>query len=770
MDFYSDSTAEGTTTTGTGPLTLNGVAPLSYRTFAGGGVTNGSSVTFLTTMGYIWEVSRGTFTSPNQLTRTLISSSTGSLINWGAGLKTVSITLESSAINALIAYKEIGHAKTVATMSALLSADTSSTTIVKDYHSDTAGGGGTFIWDAAKNKNLHNGGTIIDPDITFPTDWTNQAQLTTWFDGSANETLGCWIRQYDGAIHAKWFGIKADGITNDSRGLEALGAKITADDGGTIELPEGGTIICGYQVLAGATGLGGSYLESTLLRIDGCTTPVIIRGNGCKFKIADGMRFGSFNPINGAIHNPAMPFYDADYRADATWGVIQLHDNESIHISDIDIDGNLQNYIVGGTWGDTGYQIGGYGVYLYGNNNAIIENVKTNYSGTDGIIIGRSAGAPIVEGDPKIPHLLKNVVSVGNGRQGLSLVGASGFTAINCTFSDTGKTVNIGTGVALSSSPGAGVDLEAEGGSVNRDLVFTNCEMVNNTGSGMVADSGDSARVSFDRCTFIAGVNGTAIWPNKPYISFNNCIIRGDVSNIYGVSNTPENTTFDGCQFSDEDWGALAPFSAPAVGTRMFGSTPTFPTYFRNCSFTNTKVRPGQFTFAVLENCVFDISIPGTAAVANQEELINLAGSSLHNVTINTNISTNLPADAYYLYLDSIKRPSGKNILTNSGAGLVYWQTWSVGAGAYTGELGEYETGISSNVGRKALSLFPNVHWSQYYGTIETYVGAAAPVTGTYKLGDKVYNQAPAAGGFVGWVCVTAGTPGTWKTFGVISA
>ena len=48
--------------------------------------------------------------------------------------------------------------------------------------------------------------------------------------------------------------------------------------------------------------------------------------------------------------------------------------------------------------------------------------------------------------------------------------------------------------------------------------------------------------------------------------------------------------------------------------------------------------------------------------------------------------------------------------------------------------------------------------------------GTAAPVSGTYSAGNIVFNSAPVAGGTVGWVCVTAGTPGTWKTFGDISA
>jgi len=47
---------------------------------------------------------------------------------------------------------------------------------------------------------------------------------------------------------------------------------------------------------------------------------------------------------------------------------------------------------------------------------------------------------------------------------------------------------------------------------------------------------------------------------------------------------------------------------------------------------------------------------------------------------------------------------------------------------------------------------------------------AAAPTTGTGAVGDRVYNSAPAAGGWIGWVCVTAGNPGTWKGFGAIEA
>jgi len=48
--------------------------------------------------------------------------------------------------------------------------------------------------------------------------------------------------------------------------------------------------------------------------------------------------------------------------------------------------------------------------------------------------------------------------------------------------------------------------------------------------------------------------------------------------------------------------------------------------------------------------------------------------------------------------------------------------------------------------------------------------GSAAPTSGSWATGDIVYNISPIAGGYIGWVCVNGGTPGTWKEFGSIVA
>lgn len=49
-------------------------------------------------------------------------------------------------------------------------------------------------------------------------------------------------------------------------------------------------------------------------------------------------------------------------------------------------------------------------------------------------------------------------------------------------------------------------------------------------------------------------------------------------------------------------------------------------------------------------------------------------------------------------------------------------------------------------------------------------VGNEMPTTGNNNQGDIVYDNNPQPGGYMGWVCVVGGEPGTWKRFGKIEA
>lgn len=52
----------------------------------------------------------------------------------------------------------------------------------------------------------------------------------------------------------------------------------------------------------------------------------------------------------------------------------------------------------------------------------------------------------------------------------------------------------------------------------------------------------------------------------------------------------------------------------------------------------------------------------------------------------------------------------------------------------------------------------------------QMYWAAAAPTVGTFRRGDVVWNTGVSAGGSPGWVCTTAGSPGTWKTMANVAA
>lgn len=83
--------------------------------------------------------------------------------------------------------------------------------MVGGYHAVGDLGGGKFVWDAAMSKNSHNGGTVIDPDRAFPVDWTNQAQLATWFAAGVLGGVGVWRRVLETVtVSAALYGAKGD--------------------------------------------------------------------------------------------------------------------------------------------------------------------------------------------------------------------------------------------------------------------------------------------------------------------------------------------------------------------------------------------------------------------------------------------------------------------------------------------------------------------------------------------------------------------------------
>ncbi|MEF3302288.1 glycosyl hydrolase family 28-related protein [Paenibacillus sp. GYB003] len=74
---------------------------------------------------------------------------------------------------------------------------------------------------------------------------------------------------------------------------------------------------------------------------------------------------------------------------------------------------------------------------------------------------------------------------------------------------------------------------------------------------------------------------------------------------------------------------------------------------------------------------------------------------------------------------------------------------------------------IFSNIGLSKLSAPQNGQIAIQNN--KTTQSASPPTTGSWDIGDITYNSLPKPGGYVGWICTSAGEPGIWKPFGPIS-
>ena len=157
----------------------------------------------------------------------------------------------------------------------------------------------------------------------------------------------------------------------------------------------------------------------------------------------------------------------------------------------------------------------------------------------------------------------------------------------------------------------------------------------------------------------------------------------------------------------------------------------------------------------------------GTASAAIGLQLDTAVGTYQWNADIRDNTFIGFATNDILFY------SPGKSILDNNRC-MSTAPTNSVFIGQVIGA----PVILTNNYFRKALSidvladftdgkliLLNNVENNSFQSTHQS----ASPTTGTWRVGDIVYNNAPASAGYIGWVCTVAGTPGTWKTFGLIS-
>jgi hypothetical protein len=105
------------------------------------------------------------------------------------------------------------------------------------------------------------------------------------------------------------------------------------------------------------------------------------------------------------------------------------------------------------------------------------------------------------------------------------------------------------------------------------------------------------------------------------------------------------------------------------------------------------------------------------------------------------------------------------------------WMTFALYDQSYFPWGGPGSFAFVSNVATGGVSTMTNSDQTIYISASLSNVNmpitqhtTSTPTSGLWATGAIVYNAAPTPGGFLGWVCTSGGSPGTWKSFGAISA
>lgn len=481
--------------------------------------------------------------------------------------------------------------------------------------------------------------------------------------------------------------------------------------------------------------------------------------------------------------------------------ILAINDKDNVSIKGGCVNGDLLTHI--GTTGEWGY-----GVHIDNSNNVDISIKTVQHCWGDGYIVtGESTNVKIT-----------NSVSTTNRRQNMTIGLVEGLYVDKSKFVDAGKTSG--------TNPKAGVDIEPDFyGKLNR-VFFSKCEFNGSGGSGFEVNlkqmvnnttNSDFLDVTLDDCVFNDNARGFAYSLSNAIpmghldglIKVRNCKFNNNAIPIY-LPNLPsnvipqlevENIEID--TWSDYSYGihcyADNANDGSGVGNvveyggfkfknvKLIGFPALPPTPATTCLFNATGYRKINLEIDGFTSDQTDLSKwifwnSGNGKV-DLKQLINSflnAGNKSYaylngvNTTYSIDNTFTLPSAALCKGREFTLVHNGLydiiRFATTGSDTIVGLNSLVAGLSNVLTTNGTKITFKSNGVSEwRVINFIGNAKPLEFRGIRKQVFGAAIPTTGTWYQGDTIFNSTPAAGGYAGWICVTSGTPGAWKGYGLIA-
>lgn len=380
---------------------------------------------------------------------------------------------------------------------------------------------------------------------------------------------GALNRLNERVVYAYLYGVKADGVTDDTTALKNLSRAVSAMTNPVVRVvfPQGTSLVGAQDQAPNATS-GYSFRPSYIATegnqgwfyVSGRAGKTIIDAYGYTIKLNPGMKHGAFDPATGnAYSSPTTGFKDVNYQAWAGM-LATFKGNEDILVLGLHCDGNATNALWGGNWGDSGWQCMSFGIWNTGNKSFEMKHVWSYDCLTDSIYESTESGwNPPWLGQQRTSRYHR-CLFFNSRRNGITIAGGQNIVFDQVQSFSIGRKAN--GAVTRYSAPESCIDIETESGPVY-DIVSNNCQFIDGRYTAVAASFiNPFSRATFNRCTFRSNSDIAQIYFTGSGIKLNSCLIEGSGMEFRNASQTE--VSIKGCVIRNHINGVVSDFCSYA--------------------------------------------------------------------------------------------------------------------------------------------------------------------------------------------------------------